>query len=67
MEHKRQINKAKEAQNSCQMMMFPSALDVKNAMKMNGIHKCHVIEDNINAAEDIFGEAIFALKGKTTQ
>ena len=29
---KRQINKAKEARNSCQMMMFPSVADFKNAI-----------------------------------
>ena len=28
---KRQVNKAKESRNLCQMMMFPSVLDFKNA------------------------------------
>ena len=60
------IDKAKEACNLCQMMMFLSASDFKNAIKMNHIHNCPVTIDNINAAEDIFGKDIFALKGKTT-
>ena len=34
---KRQMGKAKEAQNSHQMMMFPGVLDFKNAMK-NELH-----------------------------
>ena len=37
---KRQINKAKKACDSHQMMMFLSALDFKNAIKMNHIDDC---------------------------
>ena len=48
------------------MMMFPSASDFENAIKMNHIHDCPVTVDNVNTAEDIFGKDIFALKGKTT-
>ena len=64
---KRQINKAKEAQNLHQMMMFPSASNFKNAIKMNCIHNCPITVDDINLAKDVFGKDIFALKGKTTQ
>ena len=63
---KRQINKAKEARNSCQMTMFPGVADFKNAMKMNCTHNCPVTVDDIDATEDTFGKDIFALKGKTT-
>ena len=47
--------------------MFPSASDFKNAIKMNHIHNCPITVNNVNAAEDIFGNVIFALKGKTTR
>ena len=50
----------------CQMMMFLRKLDFKNAIKMNHIHNCPIAVNNINAAEDIFGKCIFALKGKMT-
>ena len=36
-------------------------------LKMNFIHNCPVTVDDINAAEDIFGKDIRALKGKTTR
>ena len=55
---KRQINKAKEAQNLSQMMMFLNASDFKNAIKMNCIHNCPVTIDDVNVAEDAFGEDI---------
>ena len=64
--HTKWQNKAKEAQNLHQMMMFPSASNFKNAIKMNHIHNCLVTVDNINVAEDIFGKDTFVLKGKTT-
>ena len=63
---KRQIDKAKDAQNLHQMMMFPSVVDFKNAIKMNCIHNCPVTINDINVAKDVFGKDIFALKGKTT-
>ena len=63
---KRQNDKAKEVHNLHQMMMFLSVSDFKNAMKVNHIHNRPVTVDDVNAAEDIFGKDIFALKEKTT-
>ena len=49
------------------MMMFPSVLNFKNAMKMNCMHNCPVTADNINVAKETFGKDIFTLKGKTAR
>ena len=53
-----QIETEKEAQNSFQMMMIQSALDFKNAIKMNHAHNCHAMVEDINVAEDIFGKDV---------
>ena len=64
---KRQTAKAKTARNLCQMMMCPSVADFKNAIKCNFTHDCPVTVQDIETAEDVFGNDIHALKGKTTR
>ena len=64
---KRQVQKAREARNLYQMMMFPSVADFKSAIKFNYIEDCPITVEDIEAAEKIFGKDIHALKGKTVR
>ncbi len=63
----RQFDQAKKARNPYHAICTPSIPDFKSVLRMNLIKNCPITTKDIDIAEKIFGQAISAIKGKTTR
>ena len=63
----REVRGAEAARKLQRVIMFPTTRQFKEAIRNNVIKNCPVTVKDIEAAEDIFGPDIYALKGRTTR
>ena len=64
---KREVKGAEAARKLQQVIQFPTTNQFKEIIRNNVIKNCPITLRDIDAAEDIFGPSVYALKGRTTR
>jgi hypothetical protein len=64
---KRQVERAEKARDLCRVIGCPSIRDYKHIVQTDQIKNCPVTLEDIRVSERIFGQDMYAIKGKSTR